>query len=109
MVRPRWGDPALEPHVSPMTRATPALPSPSNLERLQKSFFSLALLVLVVLVLHSAKVVLVPVALAVLLSFALTPPAGWLEYHGLKRYFSVPIVMIGALTLLGTAGWVAGK
>ena len=92
-----------------MPRSAPAIPSPSGLERLQKSFFGLALMVLVVLVLHSTQVVLVPVALAILLSFALTPPAGWLEGRGLPRYLSVPIVMIGALTLLGTGGWVAGK
>src|SRR3954469_20862284 len=92
-----------------MSRTAPTINPPSSLERLQRSFFSLALAVLVVLVLHSGKVVLVPVALAILLSFALTPPTGWLERQGLKRYFSVPIVMIGALTLLGTAGWVAGQ
>ena len=45
-----------------MSRTAPSIPSPTNLERLQKSFFNLALLVLVVLVLHSAKAVLVPVA-----------------------------------------------
>ncbi|WP_435021398.1 AI-2E family transporter [Tundrisphaera sp. TA3] len=92
-----------------MTESPSAIPSATSLERVQKPFYRLALLVLIVIILHSMQVVLVPVALAVLLAFALSGPADFLEERaGLKRYVSVPIVMIGSLALMGTAAWVAG-
>src|SRR6188768_536989 len=60
--------------------------------------------VLVVVVLYWAQAVLVPVALAVLLTFVLTPPVNWLE----RKLGRVPAVL-AAVTLvfvvLGLAGW----
>lgn len=91
------------------TESAPAIPSPTSLERLQRSFFGTALICLVVLILYTGKVVLVPIALAVLLSFALSPPSNWLEGRGVSRRFSVPIVILVSLLLLGTAGWTAAR
>ena len=60
--------------------------------------------VLVIVVLYWAQAVLVPFALAVLLTFVLTPPVTWLE----KRLGRVPAVL-ATVTLvfivLGLAGW----
>lgn len=60
--------------------------------------------VLVIVVLYWAQAVLVTVALAVLLTFVLTPPVSWLE----RRVGRVPGILI-AVTLvfmaLGLAGW----
>ena len=60
--------------------------------------------VLVIVVLYWAQAVLVPIALAVLLTFVLTPPVNWLE----RRLGRVPAVL-AAVTLvfvvLGLAGW----
>ena len=60
--------------------------------------------VLVVVVLYWAQAVLVPIALAVLLTFVLTPPVGWLE-----RWIGRVPAVLAAVTLvflvLGLAGW----
>jgi predicted PurR-regulated permease PerM len=61
--------------------------------------------VLVVAVLYWAQTVLVPFALAILLTFVLTPPVTWLQ----RRIGRVPAVLL-AVTLvfvaLGLGGWV---
>ena len=60
--------------------------------------------VLVVVVLYWAQAVLVPLALAVLLTFVLTPPVSWLE-----RWIGRVPAVLAAVTLvflvLGLAGW----
>jgi predicted PurR-regulated permease PerM len=60
--------------------------------------------VLVVAVLYWAQAVLVPFALAILLTFVLTPPATWLE----RWVGRVPAVLLAATLVfaaLGLAGW----
>src|SRR4026207_1880356 len=60
--------------------------------------------VLVVAILYWAQDVLVPVLLAVLLTFVLTPPVVWLQ----RRVGKVPAgLLVGGLvfTFLGLAGW----
>jgi predicted PurR-regulated permease PerM len=60
--------------------------------------------VLVVAVLYWAQAILVPVALAILLTFILTPPATWLQ----RWVGRVPaVLMVGVLVFaaLGLAGW----
>ena len=69
-----------------------------------KSWLTFAGCVLVVVVLYTAQAVLVPIALAVLLTFVLTPAVGWLE-RWLGR---VPAVLAAAtlvFMVLGLAGW----
>ena len=60
--------------------------------------------VLVVVVLHWAQDILVPIALAVLLTFVLTPPVTLLE-RGIGRVPAVLAVVTLVFTLLGLAGW----
>ena len=72
--------------------------------RTLKPWVTFAGCVLVIVVLYSAQAVLVPIALAVLLTFVLTPAVGWLE-RWLGR---VPAVLAAAtlvFIVLGLAGW----
>ncbi len=59
---------------------------------------------LVIVVLYSAQAVLVPIALAVLLTFVLTPPVGWLE-RWIGRVPAVLEVVTLVFVVLGLAGW----
>jgi predicted PurR-regulated permease PerM len=56
--------------------------------------------------LYFARDVLIPLALAVLLSFLLTPLVVRLERAGLHRVPAVLIVFVGLLALVGVLGWV---
>ncbi|MDO8681624.1 MAG: AI-2E family transporter [Acidobacteriota bacterium] len=60
--------------------------------------------VLVIVVLYWAQAVLVPIALAALLSFVLAPPVSWLE-RWLGRVPAVLAVVTLVFIVLGTAGW----
>jgi predicted PurR-regulated permease PerM len=69
-----------------------------------KSWVTFAGCVLVVVVLHWAQEILVPLALAVLITFVLTTPVTWLE-RGIGRVPAVLGVVTLVFTLLGLAGW----
>jgi predicted PurR-regulated permease PerM len=60
--------------------------------------------VLVVVVLYWAQAVLVPIALAILLTFVLTPPVTWLE-RWIGRIPAVLGMVTLVFTVLGLAGW----
>jgi predicted PurR-regulated permease PerM len=60
--------------------------------------------VLVIFVLYWAQAVLVPIALAVLLTFVLTPPVSWLE-RWLGRVPAVLAAVTLVFIVLGLAGW----
>ena len=60
--------------------------------------------VLVVAVLYWAQAVLVPFALAILLTFVLTPPVTWLE-RWIGRVPAVLLTVTLVFTLLGLAAW----
>src|SRR5215204_2138845 len=60
--------------------------------------------VLVIVVLYWAQAVLVPIALAVLLTFVLTPPVSWLE-RWLGRVPAVLALVTLVFIVLGLAGW----
>ena len=60
--------------------------------------------VLIIVVLYWAQAVLVPVALAVLISFVLTPPVTWLE-RWIGRVPAVLIAVTLVFAVLGLAGW----
>jgi len=61
-------------------------------------------LVLVVAVLYWAQAVLVPVCLAILLTFVLTPPVVWLQRR-IGRIAAVLIVVISVFSFLALAGY----
>src|ERR1700712_5326259 len=60
--------------------------------------------VLVVAVLYWAQAVLVPVCLAILITFVLAPPVGWLQKR-IGRVAAVLTVVILVFTGLGLAGY----
>ena len=60
--------------------------------------------VLVVLVLYWAQAVLVPIALAILLTFLLTPPVSWLQRWA-GRIPAVLAMVTLVFTVVGLAGW----
>ena len=68
---------------------------------------TLASLAGVVAVLYLAKGVLIPLTLAVLLSFLLAPVCGWLERRKLGRIPAVLVTAVLAFTLLGAGAWAA--
>jgi predicted PurR-regulated permease PerM len=54
--------------------------------------------------LFAAQKVLIPLALAVLLSFILSPSVSWLQHRGLRRVPAVVLVVILAFAFLGAIG-----
>ena len=77
----------------------------------QRTDFSgvLALLTtsVVVSALYLGHDVLIPFALALLLSFLLTPPVTWLEKLRLGRIPSVLVVFVAAFSAFGAVSWLA--
>ena len=69
-----------------------------------KPWVTFAGCVLVIVVLYWAQAVLVPIALAILLTFVLTPPVTWLE-RWVGRVPAVLVVVTLVFTVLGLAGW----
>ena len=69
-----------------------------------KPWVTFAGCVLVVVVLYWAQAVLVPIALAILLTFVLTPPVTWLE-RWIGRIPAVLAIVTLVFTVLGLAGW----
>src|SRR6185503_12449056 len=69
-----------------------------------KGWVTFAGCVLVVVVLYWAQAVLVPVAVAILLTFVLSPPVTWLE-RWIGRVPAVLAVVTLVFAVLGLAGW----
>ena len=69
-----------------------------------KPWVTFAGCVLVIVVLYWAQAVLVPIALAILLTFVLTPPVTWLE-RWIGRVPAVLTMVVVVFTILGFAGW----
>ena len=69
-----------------------------------KPWIAFAGAVLVIAILYWAQAVLVPIALAILLSFVLAPPVTWLE-RWVGRVPAVLVVVTLVFALLGLAGW----
>lgn len=90
----------------------PPQPSPrfslARMARGQRTFYRLATVALVVAALYWGQTILIPVALGILLAFALTPAAAWLERRGLGRLTASLAVSAVALAVLAGLGWVAG-
>jgi len=68
---------------------------------------SVVAIVAAVAALHFARDVLIPVALAVLLSFVLAPAAWRIERLGAGRVLSTALVTTLAFTLIASIGWIA--
>ena len=65
-------------------------------------------LVIVVAILYLAKVVVVPLAMAILLTFILTPIVSTIQRIGIGRVAAVILTVAFTLTLLGFLGWGVG-
>jgi predicted PurR-regulated permease PerM len=71
--------------------------------------FILVAIIAVVTALALAKEILLPIALAILLSFLLTPVANRLERWHVPRVLSVVLVVAMAFAPLGLVGWIVTK
>lgn len=71
----------------------------------QGPFFVLLGLLLVTAFLYWAQKILIPIALAILLAFILTPPVSALQRRGLGRVPSTLTVVVLTFALLGVIGW----
>ncbi len=69
-----------------------------------KAWVTFAGCLLVVFALYWAQALLVPIALAILITFVLTPPVTWLQ-RWIGRIAAVLTVVTLVFTLLGLAGW----
>ncbi|MHB9068589.1 MAG: AI-2E family transporter, partial [Pirellulaceae bacterium] len=72
-----------------------------------KSTWMLASIAVVIAALYLAKGVLIPLTLAVLLSFLLSPVCDWLERHKLSRIPAVLVTAFLGFAVLGVALWIA--
>src|ERR1044072_4082087 len=68
---------------------------------------TLASTAVVIAALYMAKSLLVPLTLAVLLSFLLMPVCDWLERWGLGRISAVLVTAVLGFTLLAVIAWIA--
>jgi predicted PurR-regulated permease PerM len=66
----------------------------------------LASLLIVLVLLYWTRVVLMPVAVAILLTFVLDPVVSVLQRPGLPRMPAVILVVVVTFSLLGGIGWV---
>ena len=87
-----------------LRRTVPAWDSMDDTSQILKPWVTFAGGVLVIVVLYWAQAVLVPIALAVLLTFVLTPPVTWLE-RWLGRVPAVLATVTLVFIVLGLAGW----
>jgi predicted PurR-regulated permease PerM len=79
-----------------------------KLTPMQRAYYTIGTLLLITAILFWGKVVLVPLALAILLAFVLTPLVSWLEGHRLHRALAVTLsallacaVLVGIVTITG--------
>ncbi len=77
------------------------------LDQFVKSAWVLGATTVVVAALYLAKGVLVPLTLAVLLSFLLSPLCDWIERRGLGRIPAVLLTATLGFSVLGVAAWTA--
>ena len=66
-------------------------------------------IVVIIASLYLAQSVLIPIAVALLLTFLLTPVADWLERMGLGRALSVVFIVVCAFSLLIALGWIVTR
>jgi predicted PurR-regulated permease PerM len=90
----------------PTPPATPVTLRNSPILRPLRPLILFASVVLVTASLYWARDVLIPIALATLLTFLLNPVANTLQRWGLGRIVSVLLVVVLAFSLIAAAGWV---
>jgi predicted PurR-regulated permease PerM len=71
-----------------------------------RAFLTLSTLILVMGILYFAHKVLIPLALAILLTFILSPLVEWMYRKGSPRIVAVVVVGLVAFTVLGAVAWI---
>ena len=77
----------------------------SSSSRALSQLLAVVITVVVITVLYLAKTVILPLALALLLSFVLAPLVTCLERIRLPRIVAIPVVLLAAGIVLGALGW----
>jgi predicted PurR-regulated permease PerM len=77
----------------------------SNSSRVLSQLLAVVVTVVLITVLYLAKTVVLPLALAMLLTFVLAPLVTCLERIRIPRIVAIPVVLLGAGMVLGSAGW----
>src|ERR1700677_2488421 len=75
----------------------------------ERAFYRLAVILMLVGVLYWAETVLLPLALAILFAFALTPVAQWLERRGIGRVLAALLSTVAAIALIAVVLGVAER
>ena len=78
----------------------------TSVAAVQSYFYRLAAVALTVFVVSTAKPVLVPLALAILFAFVLSPVVGWVQRRGLRRAAATIVTVVLALTATGVLAFV---
>ena len=73
---------------------------------LQRTYYGLVILFLVLAALYFGRSVLLPLALASLFAFILTPGVAWLERHHFRRVPAVLFAVVLVFAVLGGLGYV---
>jgi predicted PurR-regulated permease PerM len=84
---------------------SPNLVAPNNAAASSR-VLTLIAVVVVIVGLYFGRQVLIPLALAVVLAFLLTPVVGWLEHLRFGRVPAVGMVLFLSFALAGSVGWV---
>jgi predicted PurR-regulated permease PerM len=77
----------------------------SNSSRVLSQLLAVVVTVVLITVLYLAKTVVLPLALAMLLTFVLAPLVTGLERIRIPRIVAIPMVLLAAGVVLGSAGW----
>jgi predicted PurR-regulated permease PerM len=77
----------------------------SNSSRVLSQLLAVVVTVVLITVLYLAKTVVLPLALAMLLTFVLAPLVTCLERIRIPRIVAIPVVLLAAGVVLGSAGW----
>jgi predicted PurR-regulated permease PerM len=72
----------------------------------QRMFYGLATLLMVVAALYWGRTVLLPLALAILFTFILSPAVTWLERRGARRLLAVVVVVVLVFAVLAGMGYI---
>jgi predicted PurR-regulated permease PerM len=81
------------------------MPESPALTLARRAFYLLGSGALVVLALDWGRKILIPFALAILLTLVLAPLVSWLERRGLRRVPAVLLVVFLTVLVLGATGW----
>jgi predicted PurR-regulated permease PerM len=87
------------------TSAMPRESAAATSQRYLPILTGIVLAAAIITALYWAQIVLLPVAVAILLAFVLSPPVRWLQRHHVPRVLAVTFVVTGAGALLVGLGW----